>query len=139
VRIKSWWFNRVLLYWIPVIFVYDLIPTMSRYGIGPALTNLVIAALIVVFFEHFLFSYEVKLTASNLEYSEGLLARKNVVIRRDDIRAASFLMTPVFTKVQSARLVVTTRDGADFVLSLASFRPSDVRKIIGWLPAKPTT
>lgn len=138
-KIRVWWLNRALLYWIPAIFIYYSIATALRQDVGSAMTNATIAALIVLFFEHFLFSYKIDLTATTLLYSEGLLFRKKSAIEHNDIESASFLQTPILAKLQSARLALTIRGGDYFVVSLAAFRPADIAKIIDWLPVKPAS
>lgn len=135
-KIRVWWLNRVFLYWIPVIFVYDLLSTLARHGISAAVTNIVIAMLITIFFEQYLFGYKIDLSETTIKYTEGFLSRKNISIEREDVASAYFLETPILIKMKSIRLAITTHEDKRYVVSLAAFKPSDIKRLVDWLPAK---
>lgn len=125
--------NRALSYWVPAIFVFDLPDTISRFGFSQALENVLIAAAIIVFMEHVLFSYRIDLSDESLQYSQGLL-RKTIELEKENIVCGRFLKLSPLVNLMSARLLLSMKDGRSHILSLASFRSSDIAEIIRWLP-----
>lgn len=133
-KIKTWWLNRLLLAWIPLLFLCYSAISVYVANFHSAIVNFAIAVVIFLIFEQFLFSYKVALSSEKLLYSYGFLWRRSVEIDARDIRSFEFLPVIGLPKLQSARVLVQAGNER-FMLSLASFRAADVRRVAAWLSA----
>lgn len=139
IKIRVWWLNRAVVYLIPLIFVFLLIVEIARHEYGGIFKGVFIITLILIFFEHVALSFKVDLFPGQLNYAQGLFPfKKQMSIDINSIASVSFLPLPIFG-MQSARLAVSTHGGDIFVLSLAAFRPQDIKKILNWLPVEPAS
>lgn len=133
--IRTWWLNRAVSYLIPALFLYYAAATAFRGDFSSAAVNFLIAASIFMFAEHFWFSYKVDLSQAELIYREGLFASAPIVIERERIKSAYFLQLSGLSKVKSKRLLIEAEDLGTQILSLASFKPKDVKAIVDWIPS----
>lgn len=136
-KVRTWWVNRALLYWIPGVAACLVTEEMLSGNYGGVTNALGFIVVFTLFIEQIAFGYKVDMLPGELHYSQGLFLRRRIALSRDDIQHAEFLPLTGLSDARSARLAVTKRDGEEVVLSLAAFRPADVAKIVDWLPVKP--
>lgn len=134
-KFSAWWVGRVLLYWIPVIFIYYSLASICSDNYSSFVTNLVLAISIIMLLEHYVFGYQVNINNKIITYTEGLFLFKKVIsFSKLDVKSATYLsIAGGLPKLRSDRLLVELNDNRHVTLSLASFRPRDSKFISNWL------
>jgi hypothetical protein len=134
--ITTWWVNRVATYAIPAPIVFVAMRHAYQANYSGALESLCWAAAIIGFFEIFFLGFKIEIEDGYLHYwpcpryiRRPLNVSKNSLVR---IEQTYF---DAGHKLKTASIMIhTSRSNKNSaVLHLASFSPSDVRAVIGWL------
>lgn len=134
-KIRTWWPNRAVTYVVPALFVYYAVANALDGDLRSATTNILLAICVLIFCEHLLFGYKIDLDEHYLTYRRGLFGAPQRMIARTQVKSVQFAPLIGTSDVRSKRLVVELEDASLHVLSLASFRPQDVKAIVDWMPS----
>jgi hypothetical protein len=140
--IETRWMNRVIVYWIPALFIVygvaEMADLVSReVTIGQSLMSIGIGVLFVLACEIFIFGFRIELFEDRLIYryrGPPLVAEKT--IRRTDISQYKFeAAIRSDHKPWCSVEVITQVAGIEerTLVNLTSFSRADIRAVLDWL------
>lgn len=139
--ISTWGINRALIYWIPALLIIFALRSYLFLGVTlkDVLIVLLYAIAFVVMCEYWLFGFRIVLTDDTLRYrSKGFPWPKEILIKKENIDKVESIYFSRYANVKAARLMIYLKDSDQPInLVLASFKPSDIKKFVTWLPVKP--
>lgn len=134
--------NRIMIYWVPLIFLFFAARNLAwfspTYNLKQGLFAMFAAAVYVLGFEVFIFGFRVELGSNAIEYRcRGFPFAKTVRIVRSHIRRATY-EAKMRTDGKPWRFVRVVHEGpvgrVSTLINLTAFSMRDVKKILDWMP-----
>ncbi len=125
--ISAWWFNKAILY---SIIIPGVVIGLYKHGFTASLLWLFGMFLWI---HIILFSYKIELQTERLIYWRWpRFMSKGIIIHKKDICGFEHLPLSYARKIKLAIFDVHLKDKKTVRVSLATFAPKDVKKVLDW-------
>lgn len=136
--IQTWWVNRASIYWVPLLIIsLGVNNILKNVHLTDAYELIAFGFVIILAFEYRIFGFRIVLSETLLIYRDrGFPWRREIVLSRENILRTRDVYFDKGKKFRSAHVAVFVLEGNSETvkyITVASFRPRDIKRIVEWL------